>query len=117
MEKTFEPDDLVIIWTSGDRDVALKMVFMYALNAKLSEWWKDICLIVWGPSTKLLAYDLELQEQVIKMKEAGLDLRACKACSDSYGVSGKLEELGVTVQYMGDPLTRMIKDNRKILTF
>ena len=29
-----KPDKLMVLWTSGDRDVALKMVFMYTLNAK-----------------------------------------------------------------------------------
>lgn len=33
-------DKLVILWTSGDREVALKMVFMYGLNAKVKGWWK-----------------------------------------------------------------------------
>ncbi|NQU27994.1 MAG: hypothetical protein HQ528_06880, partial [Candidatus Marinimicrobia bacterium] len=38
------PDDekLVILWTSGDRAVALKMVFMYAGNAPRFEWWQHI---------------------------------------------------------------------------
>ena len=46
-------DKLVILWTSGDREVALKMVFMYAGNAPRHGWWDDITLIVWGPSTSL----------------------------------------------------------------
>ena len=28
-------DKLVVVWTSGDREVALKMVFMYTINSKL----------------------------------------------------------------------------------
>ena len=38
---------LVVLWTSGDREVALKMVFMYTLNAKLKGWWEEVILIVW----------------------------------------------------------------------
>ena len=45
------------------------------------------------------------------MKEAGVKLRACKACSDAYGVSTNLEKLGVTVEYMGQPLTELLKNN------
>jgi hypothetical protein len=110
-------EKLVIVWSSGDRDVALKMVFMYALNAKSKGWWKEVTLIVWGPSAKLLTVDPELQERVRRMKEAGVILEACKACSDEYGVSESLSKLGVDVRYMGQPLTGYLKGGRPILTF
>lgn len=100
--------NLAIVWTSGDRDVALKMVFMYTLNAKTRGWADQVELIVWGPSSKLLSHDIELQEQIAAMRDAGVVLRACKACSDSYGVSDKLQELGVEVKYMGVELTELI---------
>ena len=32
--ETKEPTKLFILWTSGDRDVALKMVFMYTYYSK-----------------------------------------------------------------------------------
>lgn len=103
-----EAPNLAIVWTSGDRDVALKMVFMYALNAKRREWAGDVELIVWGPSAKLLSHDVELQEQVAAMQDAGVVLKACKACSDGYGVSDELQALGVNVKYMGVELTDFI---------
>ncbi|MGO1653075.1 DsrE family protein, partial [Senegalia sp. (in: firmicutes)] len=84
-------DKLVILWTSRDREVALNMVFMYALNAKIHNWWKDLTLIIWGPSSKLLSEDEELQDYISKMKEEGIDIVACKACSNNYGVTEKLE--------------------------
>lgn len=112
-------EKLVVLWTSGDRDVALKMVFMYTYNASTPRfgWWKDITLIVWGPSSKLLSEDKELQDYVKKMKKAGIRLEACKACADMYGVSDKLAALGVDVKYMGDVLTSYIKEGRHVLTF
>ncbi len=118
--KELRPEDkLVVLWTSGDRDVALKMVFMYTYNASPPRfgWWQDITLIVWGPSSKLLSEDKELQEYVAKMKAAGVRLEACKACADMYQVSDKLAELGVDVKYMGDVLTGYIKEGRHMLTF
>lgn len=108
---------LAVLWTSGDRDVALKMVFMYTLNAKRRAWFDEVQLIVWGPSSKLLSVDEELQAAVAEMEEAGVELVACKACADSYGVSGKLEELGVEVKYMGAPLTEMLKGDWVVVTF
>jgi hypothetical protein len=100
--------NVAIVWASGDREVALNMVFMYALNAKTRGWANQVELIVWGPSSKLLSHDLELQQQVAVMREAGVVLKACKACADSYGVSEKLQELGVEVKYMGVELTELI---------
>lgn len=109
-------DKLVVVWTSGDRDVALKMVFMYTFNAKKYGWWEDITFLIWGPSSKLLAEDKELKDYVKEMQKVGITTVACKACADSYGVADKLEELGVTVRYAGQELTKYIKE-RHVVTF
>ena len=114
---TSPSDRLVVVWSSGDREVALKMAFMYTLNAKRNDWWPDVTLVVWGPSANLLSGDSELQEQVKAMKEAGVRLEACKACSDLYGVSEKLQSLGVDVKYMGQPLTAYLMEGRRVITF
>jgi hypothetical protein len=116
-ESSMETSKLGVVWTSGDRDVALKMVFMYTLNAKSRNWFDEVRLVVWGPSAKLLSVDEELQQEVAKMKDAGVELVACKACADSYGVSEKLEQLGVEVKYMGVPLSDMLKQDWKVVTF
>ena len=111
-----EKKSLAVLWTSGDREVALKMVFMYTLNAKLKGWWGEVIFIVWGPSARLLSRDEELQERIGQMKEAGVVLEACKACADMYGVSGDLEALGIEVKYMGVPLSEYLKaDDRAVL--
>lgn len=112
-----EQSKLLVVWTSGDRDVALKMVFMYADNAKLRGWWDEVQLLVWGPSSKLLSTDTELQEYVGKMKENGVILTACKACADQYGVSETLSGMGIDVKYMGVPLTEMLKSGWTTVTF
>ena len=112
-----KPSKLLVIWTSGERDVALKMVFMYTYNAKLRGWWDEVNLLVWGPSSKLLSEDAELQEYIKKMKDSGVILTACKACSDSYGVSEALEKMGIDVKYMGVPLTDMLKTGWTTISF
>ena len=110
-------DKLAVLWTSADRDVALKMVFMYTYNAKMYEWWNDIELIIWGPSSKLLANDPELQNYIKKMLEVDVKVVACKACSNSYGVTEDLEALGIETKYMGKPLTEILKSDTKLITF
>jgi len=109
-------DKLVIIWTSGDKEVAINMAFMYALNSKLKDWWKEVTLVIWGPSAKLLVSDDELMAYLKKMLDAGVIVEACKACTDKYGVSEQLVSLGVKVIYMGVPLTNYLKDGNKVLT-
>jgi len=111
-EKKAKPDELVVLWTSGDREVALKMAFMYTFNSKRFKWgWKGVTLIVWGPSSKLLAEDKELQGHIIDMKEAGIKLQACKKCTDLYGVSDDLKRLGIDVKYLGKQLTDYLRDD------
>jgi len=113
-----EPSKLVVLWTSGDRETALKMVFMYTLNAQKQEWWDEVTLIIWGPSAELSGVDSEIQKSLTDMKKAGVKLQACQACSDPYGVTKKLESLGVEVKYMGEPLTGYLKKpDTKVVTF
>lgn len=116
MTASAEAQELVLLWASGDRETALKMVFMYAGNARKRGWWDNVILIVWGPSARLLAEDEELQAGLAKLRQAGVVLEACKACSDSYGVSADLEALGVEVKYMGQPLTSYLKEGRRVLS-
>ena len=112
-----EPNKLFVLWTSADRDVAIKMVYMYTYNAKKNNWWDEVRFVVWGPSSKLLAEDKEVQDYLKKMKEAGVVLEACKACAEMYGVSDKLAELGCDVKYMGKPVTDMLKSGWASMTF
>jgi len=118
VKESSKPDELVVLWTSGDREVALKMAFMYALNSKRFKWgWKNVTLVVWGPSSKLLSADTELQEHIVEMKERGVKLLACRKCSDLYGVSEDLRRLGIEVKYMGKPLTDYLRnDNYRVIT-
>lgn len=112
-----DPSNLLVVWSSGDRDVALNMVFMYTYNAKKNGWWQNIRFLIWGPSSKLLSKDKDLQQGIQKMKEVGVELLACKACSDRYGVSEVLQDMGIEVKYMGVGLTEMLKGGWTTLTF
>jgi hypothetical protein len=94
----------LIVWTSGDREVALKMVFMYAYNSKKRGWMDEVRLLVWGPSGRLLTEDEELQKGLAGLKDEGVELYACKGCADLYGISEKLSALGINVMYTGTML-------------
>ena len=111
-----EKNTLVVLWTSGDREVAEKMVFMYSHNAKKQGWWKEVRFIIWGPSAKLVVEDEVLKEKLIQMREEGVILEACRACAERLGVDKALEELGVNVCYMGEPLTDYLKSDYSVLS-
>jgi hypothetical protein len=110
-------DSIVVVWTSGERDVALEVAFPYTLNSKVRNWWEDVTLVVWGPSTQLVCHDLEIQAYLEKIKEAGITIECCKACADRYGLSEKVQSLGIHVKYMGEPTTKYLKEGRHILTY
>jgi hypothetical protein len=117
MAEESDPSKLLVVWTSGDRDVAKNMVFMYTYNAKKNGWWENIRFIVWGASTKLLSEDKELQGEILMMKKAGVEILVCKACADIYGLSEFLQKLGLEVRYVGKDLTAMLKSGWTTLTF
>jgi hypothetical protein len=111
------PNHLLMVWTSGDREVALKMVFMYTYNAKVNNWWEQLTLLVWGPSTSLLAGDEELKAKVKEMQDAGVRVIACRSCAEKYDLVQKIETLGIEVFYSGEFLTEWVRSENPRLTF
>jgi hypothetical protein len=110
-------DTLVVLWTSGDRDVAEKVALMYTHAAAVNHWFAHVILIVWGPSANLLAGNSELQDKIAAMIDSGIQVQACVVCADSYGVSDKLRETGIEVIGMGRPLTNYLKKGYRQLNF
>jgi hypothetical protein len=112
-----QSEKLLMVWTSGEIEVAKKMVFMYSMNAKLHGWWEEVTLLVWGPSSKLLAGDAGLQEELKTVQDAGVKVIACKSCAEKFVVVPDLEALGIDVFYTGEFLTDWIKSGDKYITF
>jgi hypothetical protein len=116
--KTATPSDtLVVLWSSGDPDVAEKACLMYAHAAKKYKWFREVILIVWGPSEKLLVENLNLKDKIAAMKKDGVIIEACVACSNMYGVTNELKVCEVDVKGMGVPLSRYLKRGYKIVSF
>ena len=111
-----ENDNLLILWICGDKDVAEKMVFMYAINSMKEKLWNEVTLLIWGPSSKLISEDESIKDQIKEMISMGVKVIACKQCADSYGVSNKLSEIGIDVFNTGIFLTVWMKAGKKIIT-
>jgi len=110
-------DKLLIVWSSGDVEVAKKMVLLYSSVILERGYWDEAHLMIWGPSAKLLAQNSELQEMLKGIKKSGVALSTCVVCSDDYGVTEQLRELGVDPIHTGELMTNALKNDWKVITF
>ncbi len=110
-------DKLVVLWTSDDPYVAERVAFMYTHAAKTAGWFSEVTLIIWGPSAKLAAENIKVQEKLKAMKEDGVIIEACIVCANEYGVTDALKNMDFDVKGMGRPLTDYLKSGAKVLTF
>jgi hypothetical protein len=117
MAQTDDPDKLVIVWTSDDPYVAERVALMYTHAAKTAGWFSEVTLIIWGPSAKLTAENLKIQEKLRTMQADGVVIEACVVCADAYGVADDLKKLDFDVKAMGKPLSDYLKSGAKVLTF
>ncbi len=109
-------DRLLVLWTSGDKTVAMNMVCMYTLNSKIKGWWNEVTLLIWGASGELLVHDPELKEKVGEIKNAGVEVIACRRCAENLSIVDKLEEMGIKVFYTGEFLTEWLKSGSRLIT-
>jgi hypothetical protein len=110
--------NLVIVWSSGDRDVALHACLSYAENTSKNKLFNEANLIVMGPSARLLAQDAELQAKIELIAAGGTKVVAAAESAAIYGASDKLKGLGIEVKPMYKPLADLLKDPAaRVLTF
>ena len=109
---------LLIVWSSGEVEVAKKLVLLYSSVMLERSYWDEATIMVWGPSALVLAQNEEIQTQMLAVKETGVKFNACVVCTDDYGVSPKLKELGVELIHTGEMLTEALQsDDVKVITF
>ncbi|MGB3210221.1 MAG: hypothetical protein WBB19_05905 [Desulforhopalus sp.] len=109
-------DELYILWTNADLITSEKMVCMYGHNAIKNGWWGEVTIIIWGAPAQLVAENKDLQIQLQEMLKDGVHISACKACTEQLGVTEMIKALGIEVKYWGQPLTEILKHNKKLLT-
>jgi len=112
-----EMDKLLIVWSSGEIEVAKKLVLLYGSVILPRGYWNEAHLMVWGPSAKLLAENTELQAMVSKVIDSGVKASVCVVCSDDYGVTEQLRFLGIEPTHTGEFLTQALKSDWKVVTF
>lgn len=110
-------DKLLIVWSSGELEVAKKLVLLYGSVILPRGYWDEAHLMVWGPSAKLLAENTELQAMVAQVIESGVKASVCVVCSDDYGVTEQLRSMGISPTHTGEFLTQALKSDWKVVTF
>ena len=109
---------LLIVWSSGELEVAKKLVLLYGSVMLERKYWDEATIMIWGPSAVLLAEDKKLQKQMKAVRKSGVNFNACVVCTDDYGVSKKLKKLGVELIHTGEMLTQALQsDDVKVITF
>lgn len=97
----------MVIIASGDKAKALTGL-MYARNAIKRGWMDEVKVVYFGPSEQLMEKDDEVADAAIEI--AGMsESFACKAISDRDGISEKINEMGVKVEYVGSIISEYIK--------
>ena len=110
-------DKLLIVWSSGEIEVAKKLVLLYGSVILPRGYWDEAHLMVWGPSAKLLAENTELQAMVANVIKSGVKASVCVVCSDDYGVTEQLRAMGIEPTHKGEFLTQALKSDWKVITF
>ena len=109
---------LLIVWSSGEREVASKLILLYGSVMLERKYWDSATIMIWGPSAKLLVEDTKLQKQFEVVKKSGVVFNACIVCSDDYGISDELQAMGIELIHTGEMLTQALQsEDTKVISF
>lgn len=112
---------LLVIITSGEEAMEKALTgLLYAVNAKKNNWIENVNLMFFGPSERMIT-KAEPGSEVSKFLKQAFDLGiapiACRAISEGQNITTELEELGLSVEYVGPIVSSFIKKDYQVLTF
>lgn len=110
-------NELMVVWTTDNRETIMNMILLYTHNAKLKGWFDEVTLLVWGASQQILSEDKEIREKVQEMVDAGVKVVACKKCAENMYIEKHMQECGVEVFYTGELLSDWAKAGKPLMTF
>ncbi len=109
-------DALYILWTNADPLTADLMVFMYAENSMRYRKWEALTIIVWGATAKLAAEDAHIRKRIRELQALGVHFSACVTCAEELGVAERLRDLDIDLVKWLNPMTEILKGNKKLMT-
>ncbi len=101
-------DKILVILSSAEKGKA-RTGAMYAVNALRNNWMNEVKLFFFGPAEKLLLEDEELQQIVEEFNALEEQPVACKFIAEKEKTDEKLLQLGVNVEFVGEPISDLIK--------
>lgn len=104
-------NNLLIVWTNGDKEVATKFPLLYGSVILERDYWENAHLMLWGPSIKLAAKDIQIKEKIKEIQATGVTMSACIVCVEDYDVLKELEELNIQIVHTGELLTTALKSD------
>lgn len=102
-------ENLLIVWTNGDIEVANNFPLLYSSVILDRQYWKTAHLMLWGPSI-LLVKETFIQEKLKYILSTGVKMSACIVCVEDYDATSILEELNIEITHTGVLLTTALKD-------
>lgn len=110
--------NIFLLITSGDPRIFTDVVFPYVRNAKKNKWMDTIRVFFWGPAEKVLVSALEVKAKVMDLVELiPENVYACRECAEDYNIKDLLENLGVSVQFIGEMISNLLNEGWAQLTF
>ncbi|MBW1707453.1 MAG: hypothetical protein JRJ86_20210 [Deltaproteobacteria bacterium] len=106
---------LLVIIATGENEKALTGL-MYASRTLAEGWMDQVKVIFFGPSERLLVED-EMIAKTAKEIGAVEKTIACKFISDRDGISEKIQDLGLKVEYVGTIISDLLKDGYVPMVF
>lgn len=106
---------LTIVWLSVDKQAAIDMALLYARDSILNGWWREIELILWGPTVETAAENDAVKQEIEILSSLGADIKACYSCAARYGTVEKLRAMNVEVDGMGEHLTALLASKAPLL--
>ena len=103
-------ENLLIVWSNGDLELANKFPLLYSSVILDREYWKTAHLMLWGPSILLVKDNKYIQDKIRQIQESGVKMSACIVCVEDYGAREELEKLDIEVTHTGEFLTNALKD-------
>lgn len=109
---------LFFVVATGDKDVLMETALFYPLTVAKEKWMEEVKVFLFGPSQKVAAEDEHVQKRLKRLQEeGGIEILSCKYCSEKWGISDKMKELGFSDVYVSPIIAKLIKEGWASLSF
>jgi hypothetical protein len=117
MEAEYSPQgsgNVVVLIQNSDPE-AIYFGLLYAARAVKNQWMDNVKVIFWGPAEKTISglppdsEQIKLLKEIQDMGGKSGSVWACKACSDKFGITQKMLDLGFEVFHTGEAVSYLMK--------